>query len=307
MTRFYILNVTDEKDSEKWKLSTEMQGTNPANFISRNDLNIRLKIDWWIDLDSIDMSNDNRIVILDPSRMANDYKNMNPIILRENDDEMDHDYVILTVGPDYGLLRYKWTESMLGVCSTFISEGTKMVGCVCEISSKKDANFGHLKVYHHDTGDIFDVSLYVKTEINEKGTSVLRFGYIMTKITDWKDVHALKTIQNKYKKSLRFKFVVNRPVTKVYVTTPENESFLTGYLSHYPDIKPIIYTIPEELLSNTEEMIQILSSIKENRVRAITEFGLKLPYDVICALKVLYIFMMESTEDIIKLTCIKAN
>ena len=294
MTEFYILNITDLVNPEVWKLYNE-----DRRYISRDDVNIHLKLDSRIEDDKIDFSDKDLITINASSMIVNDYKNMNPIVMFTNDN-IDHHYLILTIGPEFELLRYKWVQD-LEILGSFSSKDGKQIGCIASINPEDFSDICVLKLYNRHYKKIYSVTVQMSDRTHKPCWS-------REEVTNVKDIKALGNVRKKYKRSLHFKFVVKKPITKVYITTDDKLDELCEFLNEkYPHIRPVVYTVPDPETSTNEELVDCLRSIRDYRIRAITEYGVKIPYDVICELKVLYIFMMELTEDIIKMTCIKAN
>ena len=274
------------------------------HFIARDDLYQRIRIDKDVDEDIFPMVgkldpewNDNGTEgysILQETRWVNNNKNMNPLLLVDNDAVNHGEQVVfyLTVSlADYTIVRYRTNHRIL------------------QTYHKKDVFQGCAIVFNLDScssenNTVIELQLFNKAtkkyeQFNIKINDYLESVDEAFTITDRKAINAIKEYRNKTKhRVIGFKIIVkpHELLTNTYITT---EGKLEEVKELTKDIKNVnIITVDDEFadgntpssnkVSLTKNKLE--SVLKENRIRAVTIVGINLPKDITRELRLLYVF-----------------
>lgn len=296
MMEIYTVDITEQPFPD-WEYCVNETG---LKYMTRGGMTSIIKCDALapepIFEDRVDEKNKiNKIFFDFGSAVVNDYKRMSPII--KHVPSSNTMYLMLTISSDYTLVRYSFTENRIkSIFSGVRNTNIEYYGCLMKLTPSFCDNCSIIVLDNKS-----DKFYKIRFSYNISTDS---YSYIMNHVTDEGDCNALRTATISHKHSLRFKINPKTPITKHYVVPVSKAAKLHRMLTTECGIvKPIIYAIPDKVIGDKEIVLQLLRELQENKCRAITEYGIKLDFDIITELRLLYIFIMESTTNI---KCIKS-
>lgn len=285
MSKITMVELTTE-EAKFWKLHKEAEAT----YLKRDDVFQRLRFskEFALDVDKlnkeIEESNYRGITTLNlnsKSLIVNNPKNLNPCMVVPKNNKSDADFIILTISGKYKLVNYKLHDKVSIRC-TFKND--KLSGAIIVYDAKKE-------------GQIIDLVL-------SKGDKIYDVSYQFSKGRVRYSMFQRKTVDNKKvnKTGIDFMFDMDIPVTEAYITTSNHVEHVQKYVAASKLIKKKIVVIDGD--PTTEKNKLLISELKDKGYRAITQYGVKLPYDIIKENKFQYVFILDKTN---KIKSIKSN
>ena len=215
-------------------------------------------------------------------------KNLSPSLLNwwNKDEEIRKSHVddeiayVTLSNKNYKLISYE------------VSNGVEIIGTY----RKKDAYQGCILRFPSSSGETRKITLNV-FDYKTNRIAIITVGVdenlVVNKIDEiHEDIN--KELYKIHKKSIKkmnhFKITMNDPwslLTRTYITTPEKEESMKEITKDNKGADIIV--IPEEF--SEEEMLKLIQEkIGGKGIRAVTTYGIRLPYDIVKELKLSYIF-----------------
>ena len=286
MGKIFINVIKDQRAGDK-KYITGIIKHEDANYVAIDDAYLRLRLDTHMDVDEIKLSKaavgtcvDFRSGII----MGNARTNMNPFVIKSKTDVNNGLYII--VDESHKIMHYELAENTT-VTSTFRSVGANVGAILSFNKSQKDI----LTLYTESNGKVF------------KFTFTCLNGSVDMKIKPVKDATVISEIKEagKYTNN-KFKVNITRPFTNCYIVSKNKEKELKGLLErnkYFGSKSPLILVVEKE-----DDLSNVTKTLRENKIKVVTEYGYLLPLDVIHELKLNGIFTMNKE---CKLNCLRSK
>lgn len=299
--------------SDKWKLIKEGE----FYFYEKADLGQRIRLSqdfdhpeelvykWGTDaIQCYDFGND--------KIWRNNTSNMNPMFRKLDSvkarDVSERIVVYVTVMKNYKIVDFKTNYQIL---STYHKKGYYQ-GCVV-VLTREQLEIRGMK-------DLLTLYVYDRKKDAAKQISIgfkdVKDTHLQTKSVGVKDQAEKTRIIERIQEScardqeslLGFKCVCDKNtfLTSVYFTTPE---YVTYLKKRVRICNKDIVCVNEATLKDRDKLLALVRKHTHgNKVRAITQMGLKLPLQTIKGAHILYVFNMYQDRDgTVRLSCIKSN
>lgn len=286
-----IGNVVDDG----WQFMTDDFGN---NFITKPSIYQRLRIDKSIEISDTkseaswknDDSSRYEFLTDKKLRWANNNKNMNPILLVDENVDKELTICYITMSDEYTLLRYRTTAEIL---QTFHKKNASQGCCVVFDEDKlTKGSILQLQVKEKKT------SRYLQVYVNIENGEVKK---VIKPINDKKVLATLKAI----KKPNNFKIQTKSGlITLAYIVSDKEtyEQVIGDTITN-----PIIYEVTPNIDDTTLER-ELTDFFGEYRIRAVTLMGIDssvLSHELVRNLRLLYIF--EYNDETNSLICKRSN
>ncbi len=221
-----------------------------------------------------------KIVLPQSSIVFNNPKNLNPCIIKPKRENSNVNAIILTIGGRYKLVKYE-TAPRVSIRYTFGDDNLN--GALISYDATTEGDIISLVISKNDK--LYDLSYRIS-----KG----RLKYSMyPKQYD-------KNFTYK-KQGIKFLYHSDIPTTELYFTKSEFTQELVEMLSKTKINRKNIICIDN---INDEEMEALIISLTKQGYRGVTEYKVKLPFDIIKKFKFQFVLIMDETG---KLKTIKSN
>jgi hypothetical protein len=302
----YSVNIGKDLDHGNWEVITDKYG---SKFISNSLIHQRMRID-----KSIDIGEDRKLVpgestkdseglsidvfdVDEGLKWMNNPRNMNPLLIKSEEEDFHEIIVYLTISNRYSLSRFYTPHRIL---QTYHLK-YKFQGCAVVINRKdlkENPEFINIKVFDNEEKKFKEI------KISESQVEIFD-------IKNPKVIANLKEQRNKFShKYYGFK-VIARPgdlLTSTYFVDTEATPDITS-ISSQGKGTTIIQIDKTKYLKDKKYKNDCLTNlskvIKTYKIRAVTVSGIKLDIKFIRESKLLYVFEYEPEKNL--LICKKSN
>ena len=310
----YLYNITLGNlnlTPEPWSHMVDDHGN---HFIAKDDIRQRIRIDNRIDsaiypeLGALTpvwhASNMQCYNLLPNTKWVNNNRNMNPMVLenKDSDNKSEQIVVYITVSNNYAIARFNTHHRIL---QTYHKKDL-LQGCAVVLNAEdreSDPKVIGISAYDKKKDQFIQFNIYFSRDDLNKITIERK------NINNKEVIDTLKTkITKNVNRYMGFKILTGRNelLTLAYVTT---EKYKNEIINATKDIKnPLIITVDTDVNSpkSIDKLVaQLGNEFNDNRIRAVTQYGVNLPLEVIRRLKLLYVFNYDNVNN--ALSCRKSN
>lgn len=265
------------RETSNWSLINDRGNT----YLSREDIFQRIRFSKDLNIDiphknseiiSSEFRGITTLEMEDKVLLVNNPKNLNPCIVKPRNDNSEVDMMVLTIGGRFKLMEYKVRDKVSIRC-TFRNENT--VGAVLVFDPKIDGEI--IKLVLSRGKYIYDATYnYVRGKLR----------YTMKRRNT--------VLSEPNLRSRTFRYHMDIPSTEVYVTTSAHEEYIHDYINTHKLNKRRVVIIDEEITS--KEAKAKLMKLTEEGYKAITQYGVKIPFDILKELRLQYVFVLSKTN-----------
>jgi hypothetical protein len=302
--------------------ATIMKDEHDNSFISLNAINQRIRItsgchslqsvtsdDFLISSNSFATVNDADILpymvtkfslgdALDSEyRWVNNSKNMNPMFIsnrKPKDADTKNEQIIayITLDPRVKVLSYSTKYSIL---QTY-GKKDYYTGCTI-VLNRDDITVGEENVLM--TIKFVDTTTHrykvANISIDEAGKPTMNIEDVVGD-----EVSKMRFNDRKYKSSLRFRYKTKKKqlLTSYYICEKYQEQFVRDLVKDLHN--PTVMTVDTPFDESNSNVVDLLNTLSENHVKAITTIGVDIPLDVLKKHKIFNVFEYDIEKEILK-------
>lgn len=284
MSKITMVDVTT-KGAKPWNIIKEQNHA----YIVRDDIFQRIRLSDNIAIDPDKANRDipksafKGITVLELGTniiLINNPKNLNPCLVKPKNSTSDMDMLLLTIGGQFKIRSYK-LNTKTSIRCTF--KNTDTIGALISFDSKFEGEIITLELYRRD--NIYDVKY------------VYRNGEIRYSMVRRKD----KALHDSLK-PISFRFYMDMPITEVYITSKRHSDYMIEYLNKNSVKGWSLISLDDP--NDLDIIRKNLHELQRMGYRAITLYGVEIPFDMLKEFKFQYVFVKSRTKG---LYAIKSN